>query len=624
MEIKNDNNQTRKIEVNMDDIFRNPIQKFYEPLVENIKDKFDKVFKEKITNEADKALFEEYKRNEITVNSLENEILTNKKENKITARKVANGFIIAFSIVIIGLFFMSYLIKNKKIIKEFNKFASEREEKIAALLYRNNQILVQIYSRYSLQDIKDFVLKELQINKIYNYDWKELKTFIDNSKFACFYAVNKYDIRNSHYYDLLYSTLEWRNIVTYGYRTVTYKSGDSVRTITITAEHVEPTPFVTIKNATSITTNYLPDFSFVEDSSKVMTLKEYDKALKKGNFVLENPEFHRYYGFDFNDKVKMFTYFTASVQEKFIEYEKYMLSKGERTYPLSKINTNLYSSREYDNSLLFFSSIHNWLPYEINLEDRWTIEEINEALISKMIYLLKPTFKSLTKAYLNNYIASENFTELGSRYVSTYKDIKSVSKDVNINQIYWLNKIIGGRIFSLITKRADRNTIYEIIGSDFTNSTTELIVKLTSFEAHNEIDVVFKQGYSVEVPYVRYYKFSELKKTFTNQKFVLSTEGAEIYAYDDNNSHAISALGNADLNPDNDNNGITFNVQAASNFVELQKAIRIINSFYRRLPELKNNSKFLIDNYGISIHINNLDDTKVSLRMIDQVLNGII
>ncbi|AXE61087.1 hypothetical protein DA803_03255 [[Mycoplasma] phocae] len=624
METKNDNQQTRKIEINMDDIFRDPIKKFYEPLVLNIKDKFNKVFKERITNEADQQLFSEHKRNEDTIDLMENEIRNNKKENKITARKVANGFIIFFSVLLVGLFFLGYLLKNKRIINDFKKYAEERESKISALHRRNNEILLQIYSRYSLEEIKDFVLKELHITKIYNYEWEELKTFVDNSKFACFYSVNKYDIRNSHYYDLLYSILEWINITTVGYRTVTYKSGDSVRTITVSASHVEPTPFVTIKNATSITTNYLPDFSFVEDNTKTMTQKEYDKAVKKGNFVLENPEFHKYYGFDFNDKVRMFTYFTTSVQEKFVEYKKYMNSKFESTYPLSKIKNNIYTTREYNNSLLYFSRIHNWLPFEIDLKQRWTIDKINEKLVGDLIDVLKPVFKSLTKAYLNNYISSENFAKLGDRYVSTYKDIKSISQDKNINIIYWLNKIISGRIFSLITKRADRNTIYEIIGADFTNQTNELLVKLTSFEAHDEIDVVYSQGYAVNVPYVRYYKFSELKKTFTNSQFYLTTPGAEIYAYDAYNSKAISHTNDKDLNGNISGSSITFNVEASKNYSELEKGIRIINNFYRRLPELRGNSKFLIDNSGISIHINDIDKTKVTLRLIDQVLNGII
>ncbi|QJG66305.1 hypothetical protein HGG64_01075 [Mycoplasma phocoeninasale] len=618
--------QTRGREVNMDNIFQDPIKTFYEPLVINIKEKFNKVFKEKIMNNLTEKLLVEYKDNENTIDKLNKEQDIRYKKDKVFWREKTNYFIKILCFCIIGIFFLWFFLNNSKILRKYRWFSYETKVRIEELRDRDKSILLQVYSRYSLADIKDIILEEFQIKRVHNYHPEELKAFTDNSKFLCFYSVNKYAIRNSHYYDLLYSVLEWKDVITVGSAEPVFHYNESLLkdSTNIYGNHIEKTPFVTIKNATSIATNYLPKFSFVENEDKTMNQDEYNEAIRNGAILLENQEFYKYYGFDFNNEVDTLSYFGTNVQEKFIAYAKYMISNNEVTYPLIKTQSNIYSSREYNNSLLFYSKVHDWLQYEIDLEKRWTIEEINDKLVLLITDVLKPVFKSLTKLYLNRYISSESFNEVGNDYISSYKNMKNIEKEIGENNIYWLNKIIGGRFFSFVTRRAHRNANYQIVGSDYINKTIELTIKMTSFNASEEFAHVYKKGVCVKVPYIRYKQFSEFKKTFINDEFHLSEINAEIYAHNNNNSYAISNTGNENLDLLIRENKITFNAEATKNIHELEKAIKIISKFYSKFTKLHYYSKFLVDNQGISIYINEVNESDVNLELIDKIIKETI
>ncbi|SYV90611.1 Uncharacterised protein, partial [Metamycoplasma alkalescens] len=86
------------------------------------------------------------------INNLKNEIAKEKINKGITKKRVANGFIIFFCFLIIGLFFLGFYSKNKKIIKEFIVFEAERKLLMNKYIAENSNILLTIFNKFSMLD----------------------------------------------------------------------------------------------------------------------------------------------------------------------------------------------------------------------------------------------------------------------------------------------------------------------------------------------------------------------------------------------------------------------------------------------------------------------------------------
>ncbi|TPR54295.1 hypothetical protein [Metamycoplasma neophronis] len=603
-----------RLEINYDEVYRDPGNKFHAQVMSNIHKAVELAVKDNIRAHVSDETINEYKANYDKILSLKEEIKTRKKADGITAKKVGNVFIIIFSCLLIGLCFLSFLLKNKKIIKAFNEFEKDRQKIIAETMEKNIKTLVSVFSKTTMQELKDDILRYLKITKTQNLDFKEILPLVQSeANFASLYSTNKYDLRNSYFYDILYSVLEYRIVTTSASITISQTNSEGeTYSKTLTGYHYEKTPFVDIKQATLIPTNYLPKLVFLQ-TRNTFNQKAYEKKVKKGEFVLEKPEFYKYYNHDFNDQISYLTYFQNITQDKYIELAHYFETKVPNL-PMPKLNkygTALVEDRMFNSTLLLYSTVHNWALQYIPQDEPITLDYIVNILADVIIKNLEPQILTLTLGFANKYIASENYEKLGDSYISTYKDLDQIDDSVYTNRMYLLNRIIGNRSYSLFTHPQEKNAIYEFKDTNETNNrvVNEQSLSMKSFYGVDMIDTVYVEGYAIDVPFRRFYPFEEIKKTLYSMNYHFSTPGAKLYANDTNN--LIYDV----PNPTNDEqyyadlikkNSISYNIQAAEKSDELEDAIMTVNFIFDRFPFLKNNCKIEIDDVALAIYINDI------------------
>ncbi|WP_444704913.1 hypothetical protein ACT1UH_02885 [Mycoplasma sp. 332] len=511
-------NKFKKIDWNK--IFSNQINTLYEPLAFNIKPALDKIFEEEVykNNENEIKIVDE---NINKIKELEQEIIKNKKENKINSRKFVNGLIIFLFFLIIGLFFIRIFNNNKKTIKDFKEFKSKKLSIIQTKINENNSILATIFNKYSMLEWKNKVLALMDIKKIYGICEKEFSPIFNRDDFYGFSAIEKYKVRNSYFYDVLYNIEEWRDVVTRGVGYITVRTKDSWVEEAVYAYHTEPTPFIVPMHALNIPTNYRSDLSFIE-TREYLNEKEYNKLFRKGEFLLERPEFYKNYNFNYDNQIGFIDYFKVKTQENFINYAQYFGYPG----PLfSKYKNNILLSRVYNEEKIGYSSLHNWMGFLFDLNNPITIGDIYSRMLLIIANNLIPVFKAITKAYLNPNIASEKYEKRGERYLSDYVyEDASVSEDKTdfFNYFDVINKAITGNKFSMKTKDNARELyvkyVEQIIDREYKKDTgikrsNALILKISidSYWKEQLIDEVYKSGIIIKVPFERFHLFTEEK-----------------------------------------------------------------------------------------------------------------
>ncbi|WP_369085898.1 hypothetical protein AB5V95_00055 [Metamycoplasma spumans] len=613
-----------KIEVNYDGVARDPKVELFEQIEKNIPTAIENVIEEKVTSQISSEFENIYRRNYNEAFAIEIGLKEREKRDKIALRTGINSFIFVLFFFVIGLFFLSIYLKNKKIIKEYKQFVEANFERKQRAIKINSNIITRSFSKISPLELRDGALKELKITKTNNIDYREIQPVIKNDKsFASLYSVNKYDIRNSYFYDLLYSTLEWRNVVTSASIRVREKdSNGNVYTRTLTAYHTEKTPFIELKRSTVIPTNYLPKLSFSETMDKFKSEKEYDKMVKKGQDLLENKDFYKFYSHIYNNKVDYFTYFQGITQDKYIDIYKYFLLRLTNPPYVNKINNSLYSTEYYLGNSILFSNYNNWVNVFFNTKTLLKIEDIKNGLVKILTDHLMPIFKPIVLAYANKYIASENYEKLGDSYTSTYQDLNEVDNTKNTNIIYLLNRIIANGVFSLTSKNPEKRAIFKVGQNKKMSLFGEQDIQMKSYYGEDLIDTVYVDGYAIHVPFRRFYEFEETKKTIYTLNYKLSTPGAKIAA---NNTKtliydiAISEDENGKINDLKFNNKISFNKLATENQEELKDALILIDWIFTKFSFLKNKAIIEIDDTGLAIYINEVNkQNENALEMLER------
>ncbi|AZZ65350.1 hypothetical protein DMC14_000895 [Metamycoplasma phocicerebrale] len=599
-------------ELDWDKIFTDQVHTIYEPLVAKIKPALDKVYKKIVLDEhAEEIKFID--ENVTKIQNLHSEIKVEKKTKKITAKKVCNGFILFFSFLLIGLPFLGFYRKNRKAIKDFKEYSKIRLDEISKLIVNNNIILTPIYNKFSILEWKNMLLKEMEINKVNNIEVSEIAFYLLSPTFYSFYSVNKYDIRNSYYYDILFGVEVWQNIVTSATVYKQIKTKDGWTSIPITAYHSEPTPFITTKHSVNIPTNYLPELTFNPNSER-LNQKQYNHKLKKGEFLLENPEFYQYFNFDFNDKIKFTTYFQLKTQENFIDFAKYF---DNDTYALRKYKKNLYTTRVYNENRLSYSNVHNWLQLLVDLKQPINSDHIYNVIYNIMTSTLKPIFKSITQAYLNKNIASEDLNTQGY-YLSTYKDDKKYIQTNKIGLFEIFNKAVMGfkyKLESFNPARKPSFEIKEILEDNFGEGTVAMRIQMSSYWEENLIDSVYKSGVIINVPFVRYNSFNEQKWVIYSPKYKTKNDGSFVSFND--TQYEKSVLNFLKYGFDNNFTNFSYNTVAANNKEELEFNISLIKKIVDGNDKNSNNIKVLIDNQGLFIFINK----KINSKEIEKIFN---
>ncbi|WP_369991182.1 hypothetical protein AB8O52_02420 [Mycoplasmopsis arginini] len=513
-ETQNQDKRREFKQIDWNRIFTNQTQNIYEPLVNNIRPAVDNIFKKYIYSGNEDSL-KSIDKNVEEIKTIETEIQERKRADKISGRKFANGLIFFLFFLIIGLFFLSFFLKNKKVIKSFLIFESEKRQVIKEKIAENNVTLRTLFNQYSLIDWKNKVLNEMNIKNVYGIDPKDFDFFYESPGFYGFNSIEKYNIRNSFYYDVIYKKEYWKDVVTQGTGYITVKTKDGWTTVPVHAYHTEPTPFMDTKHAINVPTNYRPDL-ILNETADHLTLKQYNKTIKKGEFLLENPEFYQHYNFSYNDKIGFIDYFKVKTQENFVEYSKYFSGKK---YIFGKYKNNIYVSRKFEENFMAYSISHNWINLAFDLSKIVTIDDVYSYMVQTIFNVLQPTFKALTQIYLNTNIASENY-EKRDRYLSDYvfdeqKSIEQANKNYEFNVYEIMNKASSSLKFNMKTQKPakDIGITYSELVKDVNDSSGSIAIKSKMFSYWKEdlIDHVYTRGIVIDVPFERFYPFSEDK-----------------------------------------------------------------------------------------------------------------
>lgn len=513
-ETQNQDKRKEFKQIDWNKIFTNQTQNIYEPLVNNIQPAVDNIFKKYIYSGNEDSL-KSIDKNVEEIKTIETEIQERKRADKISGRKFANGLIFFLFFLIIGLFFLLFFLNNKKVIKSFLIFESAKRQVIKEKIAENNVTLRTLFNQYSLIDWKNKVLNEMNIKNVYGIDPKDFDFFYESPGFYGFNSIEKYNIRNSFYYDVIYKKEYWQDVVTQGTGYITVKTKDGWTTVPVHAYHTEPTPFMDTKHAINVPTNYRPDL-ILNETADHLTLKQYNKTIKKGEFLLENPEFYQHYNFSYNDKIGFIDYFKVKTQENFVEYSKYFSGKK---YIFRKYKNNIYVSRKFEENFMAYSISHNWINLAFDLSKIVTIDDVYSYMVQTIFNVLQPTFKALTQIYLNTNIASENY-EKRDRYLSDYvfdeqKSIEQANKNYEFNVYEIMNKASSSLKFNMKTQKPakDIGITYSELVKDVNDSSGSIAIKSKMFSYWKEdlIDHVYTMGIIVDVPFERFYPFSEDK-----------------------------------------------------------------------------------------------------------------
>lgn len=606
----NDNSKKEIINslVDTDKIVLNPTKNLYQVFADNFSKSFDKFYDDNI--ESKTKINEVSNKVQQEIVGLRNDISNKYKENKVGARRFANVMIIIFSFILIGLFFVMYFPKNRKKINEYKEFEKEKSDEISEAINLKTFLMCKAFSKYNINQIKNMLLNEYSIEYVKNINRNEI-AFIQNvPHFLAFNSITKYEVRNAFLYDVLYTTKYYHDVVTSASITIsTTNSNGTTTSYTITATHSEPTPYIDYEVIYTMPTNYLPGLSFRYRGT--ISKKELAKRRKQGKtFVCENDDFTMNFDYDFNDELKFVQYFPLVSQQKFVDFYNYFVNKGINNFPINKEDHNLYSNI-YINSLTTYKTSSN-LIYEKIIENKSNIvaSDISKYIKNSIYDSCQKIFQFLTMAYSNKSICIEVYDEMGRKYSFDYKDYKKDLNNITDNYLALVNLFSNVNVFSFRYNEFAYNKPAYFVPAKFYKTTKFIIqdINMRGWYSRNEIDAVYKSGYVINVPYVRYYDIEEPKFAIFSSHYYLQNPQALILS--GVNNYVSTTIDDNELDEIIKQNNIQINQNAIDNKKELTKYLRLIDKFYKDFPLLKNCSSFCINHDILAILI---DDYKVIL-----------
>lgn len=224
------------------------------------------------------------KQHQDEIKKLQDEINTKYEQDGIHAKKITNVVILVFCVIIIGLFFLGFYFKNKKIIQEYEQYESEMNQKIEE---QKQDLFHVVYSNMvslKTSDLFGKIFSEFGLTTSPQINSDNLVAKLNKSNLLGIDKANVVYLRNTPIYDLSLRELNIRNVVTYGQIEVSENSeggsligdlldrgddsssNEETTTKILTASHTEPTPFIDSINEICLLSNYLqPEFSLMSD-----------------------------------------------------------------------------------------------------------------------------------------------------------------------------------------------------------------------------------------------------------------------------------------------------------------------------------------------------------------------
>ncbi|MBN0919642.1 hypothetical protein [[Mycoplasma] gypis] len=593
----------------IDDVFSDPISQFYEKAIKRSQELFKifiqdrlKQYNENIENEAIVA--------NKNIQNLYVEISKLKKHLKISLRTFWNGVIIFFCFLIIGLAFLKLYFNNKKIINDFERQKNNLLSQINEITVKKNAKLSHAFNNFSLSDIRRYVLKEMGISRVNDYDFTDVNiSVIKDARNPIFIeCIDKYDIRNNYFYDISYRKLTYEPISYTGAKVFAYSYDGKKYTKTVTATYEHISPFLRKRSLFLYPTNYLPELRF--RARLPIDEKTFKHKVKKNDFLLENTNFYKYYNLDFNDKIPFMNFFQLITQNNYVKWAEYAQPKNIFNWVFEK----------KQNGFLIFNdsiAIKNSYQAQNDTLQKWINEEYSDAkTISKHIWNefyphIETLLANLTFIFLNKYLASEKYTKPGERFQYQYQDdgvyqgeFQSWDSNILLNV-----KIHSNNYFQMVTKKPAIDFVHEIKQSFSVGDAFIYNIISNNWWAKEEVKLVTQYDPDVgnvviPVKYINYIKYNEAKnlifkpsaKLKPNQlirSLILSAKKPISTGFEQD-----SAIENIVRN-----NKIYYNYEISSDFEGLNEKLEFVDSFNKRFAKYIQFYTVEIDQNGMYIFI---------------------
>lgn len=474
----------------------------YNQFQNNINDQIKKEIKIRTEKSIDTIKLVDEKVEEIK--KLRLDIAQRRKKDKIGARKFANVIIIIFSIILIGLPFLYFLIKNKKVIKEYNEFASTVENQIFTIVNEKNRLINNVLKTINAYEFANAIFNQngLTLRQNPNFSTVNLAKFNNNKRYFVGY------VDGIHVNFKSTDTLYYRYKVFSYEPVVTYNTIQVNKDTTATAQHVEMTPVVKLSDEYVHKTNFDPNFNF---RTHMQTIK------KKDNSIFLNHDFAMKYGIGLSSKnlsiqieSKLHEFFTPLAQEQFVKWDND--NKGQ-VYPFEKFADDIFISHGY-NPMINFEEIKN---KTLNYYSKRSYNEISTVFDILDTYAIN--LKSIIDVYLTNLSTiiqspaiSREWYEKNKPYrISTiYNYDEYINYKIDLNHEVVSNKILTNGLVNFFNK-SDVIPFLEFVEQINLFGVKKNIYDLISYNIYDRIDrvPVYVDGrtVSVPVPYKEYVEF---------------------------------------------------------------------------------------------------------------------
>ncbi|MCV3743520.1 hypothetical protein OF377_01285 [Ureaplasma sp. ES3154-GEN] len=440
------------------------------------------------------------------------EIAQRSKKDKIGARKFANVIIIIFCFIILGLFFLSFLIKNNKIIKEFNKFQKSVHQEMADINTQKNNLIISVLNNIvPYKIVKDQLLKlGLYLYGKQNFINIEVDDIdVNGTKLVGYFEGMHVKFKSTDTYFITTKEFSLRNVVTSGSIPVYYYVDGKSYTKMVTATHTEPTPTITSNPYYLQKTNYAPEFSF----------RNHQNAGKiQKNAVLVNNDFMKLYGIG-NTSInlaydtKIIDFFSSLAQENYVNFAK---KNNYITSSFGKQKHALYiADKEIDN--FDFSLLLSRMPFGtwqgLKLDYQSDVWNTLKPLIDEHIALIRSYLKNLTYANLSPalsrewYVQNEDYKMMVNYDYATYYTNNSVLTPLSLT-----SKLFGYNALE-IPQTCEVAPFAFVRKEEKAFGVVSAQIDVISYNKIERIDHVVSYAYeygtvTVPVPYIEYQEYS--------------------------------------------------------------------------------------------------------------------
>ena len=510
------------------------------------------------------------KQHQDEIKKLQDEINARYQQDNIHGKKIGNIAILVSCIIIIGFFLLGIFFKNKRVIKEYEEYEAEMNQKIED---QKQDLFHVVYSNMvslKTSDLFSKVFAEYGLTTCSQINSDNLIAKLDKPNLLGIDKANAVYLRNTPIYDLGLRELNIRNVVTYGQLEVEETSSggsligdllggdddsseETTTTRTLTASHTEPTPFIDPVNEICLLSNYLqPEFSLISsgelneieertktiDDVAAQEAKEKQRGLwnkiknaaskkikdfvatkkDKGNALkLENDIFNKEIRFDYQGtETDLTQFFNIKVQEDFVNWNEHFDSLTNKAYGFG-------TYAFYDEKSLslpfnsYFESVLTTFDYtNPDKVSTMKIDELKAKLVAMCSAYFDDWFKATQLPLLVTGINREWYQADGHYMVGFAGNTPTM--DSNTSTQFLLNKWRNTYTFTQASPKRD-SWVKIVSPTPINDNLVAYDVSLNSYGSEERVDQVkVDEGmfskYRVPVKYEYFFPIVEAKKAY--------------------------------------------------------------------------------------------------------------